>query len=141
MAAYITLGGIAERIRPLTGRRDGWLVQNGTWRGVIPDRFVGSIFPVPMAQEALAHFAFADKKDFASLVTEATDAWRIRSFEFDPRLAPGVVVAFDSRHSKPFITRGKTVRVLRRRCTEADYVFSHTKQSNRIFPLTPLPPS
>jgi hypothetical protein len=80
---------------------------------VVPDGFVGGIFAVPMAQEAFAHFASTDEKHFAFLVTEAIDAWGVRSFEFDPRLAPGVVTAFDSRHSKPFTTRAKAVRVFR----------------------------
>src|SRR5690242_16744528 len=69
---------------------------------VVPDRFVGRVFPVPVAQQAFAHLAFADEKHFAFLVTETIDAWGVRSFEFNPRLAPGVVVAFDSRHDKRF---------------------------------------
>src|SRR5690348_9656092 len=68
---------------------------------VVPDCVVGSVFPVPVAQQAFAHLAFADEKHFAFLVTKAIDAWRIRSLEFDPRLAPGVAITFDSRHSKP----------------------------------------
>jgi hypothetical protein len=43
-------------------------------RSVVPDGFVGGIFPVPMAQEAFAHFAFADEKHLAFLVTEAINA-------------------------------------------------------------------
>src|SRR5690348_14212894 len=70
-------------------------------RSVVPDRLVGRVFPVPMAQQALAQFTLADEKHFTFLVPEAIDARRVRSLEFDPRPAPGVAVAFDSRHNKP----------------------------------------
>jgi hypothetical protein len=62
---------------------------------VVPDRCVGRIFPVPMAQQPLANPAFADEKHFAFFIPKAVDALGIGSAIFNPRLAPAIVLTFD----------------------------------------------
>jgi len=54
-----------------------------------------------MAQQALQDIAFADKNHFAIFAPKAIDTQSIGSFKFDPRLTPGVVMAFDLCHAGP----------------------------------------
>ena len=69
------------------GFAPGWVVgqfkaEGG--RSMAPEGGVGGIFPAPMAQQALAHVAFAHKKRLAFLVPQPIDAGGVGCLEFDP---------------------------------------------------------
>jgi hypothetical protein len=68
---------------------------------VAPDFGVGRVATVPMAQQAFPDVALPDEKNFAFFIQEAVDALGVGSLEFNPGLAPCVLVAFDSYHGRP----------------------------------------